>query len=103
MIISQPVSVFCRDRFGQIGFQTLALAVKKSGKRSDGIAAFIEEGVVRRELSDNFCFYNENYDSLAGAAGWARESLELHSSDPREYVYTKEQVRDNLPSMASAL
>ena len=43
------------------------------GKSSDGIAAFIEEGVVRRELSDNFCFYNDDYDSLAGAAGWARD------------------------------
>lgn len=28
--------------------------------------AFIEEAVIRRELADNFCFYNENYDSLKG-------------------------------------
>ena len=64
---------FSLRRFGQIGFQRLALDVKRMGKSSDGIAAFIEEGVVRRELSDNFCFYNDDYDSLAGAAGWARD------------------------------
>jgi deoxyribodipyrimidine photo-lyase len=78
-------------RFGQISFQRLALEVKKYRKHSEGTAAFIEEGVVRRELSDNYCFYNENYDNLDGAAGWARESLNLHNSDKREYVYTREQ------------
>ncbi|GMI11990.1 hypothetical protein TrVE_jg13993 [Triparma verrucosa] len=83
-------------RFGQVGFQRLALNVKKLGKYSDGVAAFIEEGVVRRELSDNFCFYNSNYDNLTGAAGWARESLQLHSTDAREYTYTKEEFEKAL-------
>ena len=32
------------------------------------------------------------YDSLDGAAGWARESLELHASDKREHVYSLEQL-----------
>ena len=40
----------------------------------------MEEAVVRRELSDNFCLYNKNYDSLKGAKGWAQESLEKHAS-----------------------
>lgn len=31
---------------------------------SASVAAFIEELVVRRELSDNHCFYNEKYDSI---------------------------------------
>ena len=35
---------------------------------------------MRRELSDNFCLYNKNYDSLKGAKGWAQESLEKHAS-----------------------
>ena len=83
-------------RFGQVGFQRLALNVKALGKYSDGVAAFIEEGVVRRELSDNFCFYNSNYDNLTGAAGWARESLQLHSTDAREYTYTKEEFEKAL-------
>ena len=41
--------------------------------------SFIEEAVVRRELADNFCYYQPHYDSLQGAANWARESLELHT------------------------
>lgn len=31
------------------------------------VYAFCEELVVRKELSDNFCFYNPKYDSLSGA------------------------------------
>ena len=52
-----------------------------------------EELVVRKELSDNFCHFEpDGYDSLDGAAAWARESLELHSSDPREFTYSREQL-----------
>jgi hypothetical protein len=39
------------------------MAVKKHGSSSE-VKEFVEEMVVRRELSDNFCYYNENYDSL---------------------------------------
>lgn len=39
---------------------------------------------VRRELSDNFCFHQPQYDSLDGAAGWAKETLQVHAKDPRE-------------------
>lgn len=44
---------------------------------------------MRRELSDNFCFYEPNYDTLDCAAPWARESLDKHRSDAREYIYTR--------------
>ena len=27
---------------------------------------------MRRELSDNFCFYNPKYDSLEGCYDWAQ-------------------------------
>jgi deoxyribodipyrimidine photo-lyase len=66
--------------------------VRAAKKSSEGTAAFIEEAVVRRELSDNFCFYNQSYDSLEAAAGWARDSLELHSADTRAHIYTQEQL-----------
>ena len=57
-----------------------------------GVKSFLEESIVRRELADNFCFYNASYDSLQGAAGWARTSLELHASDKREHVYSLDQL-----------
>ena len=41
--------------------------------------SFLEELVVRRELSDNFCHYaHDCYDNIECAAGWARESLDKH-------------------------
>lgn len=83
--------------FGQISAQRCALKVREVGesKGSDvqkGCEAFIEESVVRRELSDNFCFYNENYDRLEGAAGWAQQTLKDHAKDKREYVYSLEEL-----------
>lgn len=73
---------------GQVSFQRLALEVRALKKHPNGTAAYIEEGVVRRELSDNFVYYTpEGYDNLGGAAGWARDSLELHASDEREHLY----------------
>lgn len=61
---------------------------------SDGVDSFVEELIVRKELSDNFCLHNERYDSLAGAKEWALKTLEKHANDPREHVYTKEQLRE---------
>lgn len=78
--------------YGQVSFQRLALDARALNKYSTGKAAYIEEGVVRRELSDNFVYYaRSDYDSLDAAAGWARESLRLHEADEREYVYTLEE------------
>jgi deoxyribodipyrimidine photo-lyase len=45
--------------------------------------------VVRRELSDNYCFYEANYDNLAACYDWARDSLNKHRADKREFIYTK--------------
>lgn len=57
----------------------------------DHASAFLEELIVRRELADNFCFYNKNYDSVDGFADWARKSIEKTRSDKREYLYSLEQ------------
>jgi len=79
--------------FGQLAPQRAALHVRKHGKsHSGGVASFIEEMVVRRELADNYCHYNERYDSLEGAAQWAQDSLGKHAKDPREYLYTQAQL-----------
>mmetsp|Transcript_22668 Transcript_22668/g.46520 ORF Transcript_22668/g.46520 Transcript_22668/m.46520 type:complete len:559 (-) Transcript_22668:105-1781(-) len=80
---------------GQISFQRLALEVRALKKHPNGTAAYIEEGVVRRELSDNFVYYCPvGYDNLSGAADWARESLELHSSDERENLYDWRELEE---------
>lgn len=60
----------------------------------DHAGAFLEELIVRRELSDNFCLYNKNYDNARGFPDWAIKSHQKHVSDEREYVYTKKQFED---------
>ena len=42
--------------FGQISVQRLVLSVKSSKKHPSSADSFVEEAVVRSELSDNFCF-----------------------------------------------
>ncbi|XP_077292998.1 deoxyribodipyrimidine photo-lyase photorepair [Arctopsyche grandis] len=81
--------------FGQISVQRAVLCVQKyKSKYGEGVSAFCEEAIVRRELADNFCYYNKNYDSIEGASNWAQKTLNDHKKDKREYVYTTEELRD---------
>ncbi|KAG7372846.1 deoxyribodipyrimidine photolyase [Nitzschia inconspicua] len=78
---------------GQLAFATCMLRLKTHNRDATGKASFIEEGFVRKELSDNFCWYSpHDYDALSTTADWAKETLEIHASDPREYVYTLQQL-----------
>lgn len=78
-------------RYGHISAQWLALEVSNVQVGKDNKEAFLEELIVRRELADNFCFYNREYDKVSGAHPWAQKTIEEHVSDKREYVYTKSQ------------
>ncbi|MDY0151842.1 MAG: deoxyribodipyrimidine photo-lyase, partial [Candidatus Cloacimonas sp.] len=51
-------------------------------------ATFLEQLIVRRELSMNFCHYNQDYDSYNSIPLWARDSLEKHKKDRRPYLYS---------------
>ena len=57
---------------------------------------FLEELIVRRELSFNFVYYNQNYDrSLKDILyDWAYESLMEHKSDEREYLYDYQELEN---------
>jgi deoxyribodipyrimidine photo-lyase len=77
--------------FGQISAQRVALEVQRRDKNIKSQEAFIEELIIRRELSDNFCYYNSDYDSFDGFPDWARKTLDGHRSDPRPYIYTGRQ------------
>ncbi len=46
-----------------------------------------EEMIVRRELSMNFCHFNDDYDQYSVLPAWARSTLREHSADPRPYIY----------------
>ncbi len=72
--------------FGQLAPQRAALAAAAGGEQE----AFLEELIVRRELSDNFCWYQERYDQVEGFPDWVRKTLDKHRGDPREYGYARE-------------
>jgi len=71
--------------FGQISAQRVALEAARSGKDA---GAFLEELIVRRELADNYCYYNQHYDDVQGFPPWARRTLDEHMGDRREYLYS---------------
>jgi deoxyribodipyrimidine photo-lyase len=75
--------------FGQIS--PLYIALKVMEAKSPGEEAYLEEMIVRRELSMNFIFYNQNYDEFEGLPAWAKKTLMEHIEDPREYVYSLEE------------
>ena len=80
---------------GHVSFQRITMAVKKYNKYANGTASYLEEGIVRRELSDNYCFYDPyRYDQLTAAADWAQDTLQVHSNDTREYIYTLQEFEE---------
>ncbi|ONK71697.1 uncharacterized protein A4U43_C04F11410 [Asparagus officinalis] len=79
--------------FGQISAQRCALEAKSlRNSNPQAVDTFLEELIIRRELADNFCYYQPQYDSLRGAWEWARNTLMDHAADKREHLYTKEQL-----------
>ncbi len=82
--------------FGQVSAQRIAfevqLAAQTDNTLQDGADAFIEEMIVRRELSDNFCLYNKHYLNLKGAPQWAQDTLAKHADDDREFIYSKSEL-----------
>lgn len=57
-----------------------------------GRAAYLEELLVRRELSMNFVFHNERYDSYPCLPMWARTTLKDRSGDRRPYLYSRQEL-----------
>jgi deoxyribodipyrimidine photo-lyase len=77
--------------FGQISAQRIALDTQKFKGNKESEKVFLEELIVRRELADNFCYFNKNYDSFEGFHDWAKTSLNEHRKDEREFVYSLEE------------
>eukprot|EP00917_Polyrhabdina_sp_WS-2016_P027045 GHVP01057851.1.p1 GENE.GHVP01057851.1~~GHVP01057851.1.p1 ORF type:complete len:374 (-),score=78.79 GHVP01057851.1:56-1177(-) len=85
--------------FGHIASQRAVLIVTKGrkwgGSMSASVKAFVEEIVIRKELSDNFCWYNENYDNINGAANWAQQTLNDHRKDKRPFIYSQSELENS--------
>ena len=76
--------------FGHLAPQRAAFAAAQRPASPDR-EAFLEELIVRRELSDNFCHHNPHYDQYEGLPAWARRTLEDHLDDEREHLYDLEE------------
>jgi len=76
--------------FGQISPLEVALSVRASGKK--GRASFLDELIIRRELSFNFVFYNRRYDSFSALPDWARSTLARHGKDRRPVRYSRREL-----------
>lgn len=72
--------------FGQISPLYITLMVKNTNSPSE--KAYLEELIVRRELSMNFVFYNPNYNNFNCLPHWAKKTLIEHEKDKREYLYS---------------
>jgi deoxyribodipyrimidine photo-lyase len=75
--------------FGQIS--PLEIALEILYKKPAFSEAFLEQLIVRRELSANFVHYNPHYDSLRSLPEWCLKTLFEHASDKREFLYTLEE------------
>ncbi|MBL8023669.1 MAG: deoxyribodipyrimidine photo-lyase [Elusimicrobia bacterium] len=76
--------------FGQVSAQKVAWEVRRQAWDTDSGQDFLEELIVRRELSDNYCLYNKQYDAFEGFPQWAQKSLNLHRRDKRAYLYSRD-------------
>jgi deoxyribodipyrimidine photo-lyase len=67
---------------GQLSAQRVALEAQRYDADIAAQESFLEELIIRRELSDNFCLYNDMYDSFEGFPAWARKTLDEHRRHP---------------------
>jgi deoxyribodipyrimidine photo-lyase len=107
--ISQPLDQYSKNRndpnkqgvshmspylhFGQVSAQWLAYQVNNATDADpESRDAYLEELIVRRELTDNYCFYNADYDKVEGAHAWAQKTIAEHAGDEREYTYQRKEL-----------
>ena len=79
--------------FGQISPVWLALEVRKhAAAGAQNVKSFIDELLVRRELSMNWVEFNSCYADYESLPEWARATLAEHARDRRPYIYSRAQL-----------
>lgn len=73
--------------FGHISPLDIVLQMQDAMGETEDTEAFLEELVVRRELSMNFVHHNADYDAYDALPEWAKKTLAKHADDVRDYVY----------------
>jgi len=70
----------------------VSAAVVANAALQNDADALQEELVIRKELADNYCNYNQDYTTLRGAPEWSRRTLQKHETDPRNYIYSLQEL-----------
>lgn len=89
----------CYLHYGHISPVWIALLVKEidDANNKNSQDAFLEEMIVRRELSVNFVVYNpDRYDSIEGIPDFAKKTLNDHRGDERPHIYTLKDLESGL-------
>lgn len=80
--------------FGQISAQRVVMETMKRSPRSNAQESFFNELIIWRELAENYCHYNADYDNIKGFPDWARKTLDEHRNDFREYLYKADEFEN---------
>lgn len=78
--------------FGFLSPLEIGLAVQDAEAPQESKDAYLEELIVRRELSYNMTRHNPKYDSLAALPDWVHKTMRAHADDHRDVTYTLEEL-----------
>ncbi|HEX2778845.1 MAG TPA: deoxyribodipyrimidine photo-lyase [Gemmatimonadaceae bacterium] len=78
-------------RHGHVSAAEVARAALQHAPPAEA-EAFLDEMIVWRELSLNFCLHNRAHATLDALPGWVHRSMEEHEGDARDTIYTREQL-----------
>ena len=78
--------------FGFLSIQEVVAAVEQARAPQAAKEAFLEQAIVRRELSFNFTRHNPHYDSLQSLPPWALQTMRDHADDPRPDLLDAEKI-----------
>lgn len=78
--------------FGFLSIQEVVSAVERASAPTAAKEAFLEQAIVRRELSFNLTRHNPHYDSLKSLPAWALKTMRDHANDPRPELLDEEKI-----------
>jgi deoxyribodipyrimidine photo-lyase len=76
--------------FGQISSLEIALRVQAADVPRAAADAYLEQLLVRRELSLNAIWHRPGYDRYDALPAWAQSTLAQHAADPRQPLYSRD-------------
>jgi deoxyribodipyrimidine photo-lyase len=78
--------------FGFLSVYEVYEAVTDADVPQSAKDAYLEELIVRRELSYNFTKFNPHYNSLESLPDWAKKTIREHDKDPRPAIFSPEEI-----------